>query len=225
MEGYQTEEQQLVVLHEFWKRNRLFILSLIVLFCVILFGTQMYRRYEVRQAEQASILYQEVLSAVQKTDVNVAKTKGALLLKKYSRTPYAALGAMILAKISIDEEDLPTAIDKFRYIVKNSAKNPLWHVAKIKLARLLHANKEHQEALKELDNPPNGYVQLYEELKGDIYVTLKDLDKARESYRKAISNANGNLVPWLEMKLTNINTVEDALKKGVIDGPAIKTNS
>ncbi len=225
MEGYQTEEQQLVVLHEFWKRNRLFILSLIVLFCVILFGTQMYRRYEVRQAEQASILYQEVLSAVQKTDVNVAKTKGALLLKKYSRTPYAALGAMILAKISIDEEDLPTAIDKFRYIVKNSAKNPLWHVAKIKLARLLHANKEHQEALKELDNPPNGYVQLYEELKGDIYVTLKDLDKARESYRKAISNANGNPVPWLEMKLTNINTVEDALKKGVIDGPAIKTNS
>jgi predicted negative regulator of RcsB-dependent stress response len=61
---------------------------------------QMLRRYETKKAEQASILYQEILTAVQNVDITVAKTKGELLLKEYSKTPYAALGAMILAKVS-----------------------------------------------------------------------------------------------------------------------------
>lgn len=225
MEGYQTEEQQLVAIREFWQHNKMFILLCSLVFCGILFGTHMLRQHTAKRAEQASNLYQEMLQAVRKVDIAVAKDKGTLLLKEYRQTPYAALGAMMLAKISIDEKDLPTAIDNFRYVVKNSKKNPLWHIAKIKLARLLHANHEDLDALKELDNPANGYVPLYEELKGDIYVVLNDLIKARESYKKAILSSNGSPVPWLEMKLTNINTVEDALQKGVIYDAASKTNS
>lgn len=224
MEGYQTEEQQLVAIREFWQKNKTFILLCLLVFCGILFGTHMLRQHTAKQAEQASNLYQEMLLAVRKVDIVVAKEKGKLLLKKYRSTPYAALGAMILAKISIDEKNLPAAMDNFRYVVKNSKKNPLWHVAKIRLARLLHANKEELAALKELDNPSNGYVALYEELKGDIYVSLNDLIKARESYKKAILNSNGSPVPWLEMKLANINTVEDALQKGAIDEAVSKTN-
>ena len=224
MEGYQTEEQLLVAVRDFWRSNRRFIISLLVISFGVMFGTHKWRDYQIHKSEQASSLYQELLTAVQNVDVTGAKDKGELLLKKYSGTPYAALSAMILAKISIDEEDMPAAIEKFRHVVNNSKKTPLWHIAKIKLARLLYAQGENQQALKELDASQNGYIPLYEELKGDIYVTLNDLDQARAAYKKAMAAANGG-VPWVEMKLATINTVEDALKKGVIDGPAVKTNN
>jgi len=162
---------------------------------------------------------------MQYVDVSKVKEKGELLLKDYNKTPYAALSAMILAKIAIDEQDISGAMDKFRTVITSGKKTPLLHVAKIKLARLLQAKGEYQAALKELDNSANGYITLYEELKGDIYLSLNELDKAREAYKKSISHANGNPIPWVEMKLMNINIVEDVVNKGATDDSAVKINN
>jgi predicted negative regulator of RcsB-dependent stress response len=225
VEVYQTEEQQIVMLKELWKKNKTIIFSFAIVFCAALFGNHVWRNYENQNNEKASNIYQDILTAMQNVDTAKVKEKGELLLKDYGKTPYAALSAMILAKVAIDEQDIPSAMAKLRTVIASGKKTPLLHVAKIKLARLLHAKGEHQAALKELDNPPNGYITLYEELKGDIFLSLNELEKAREAYKKAILHANGNPVPWVEMKLTNINTVDDVVKKGATNDSAIKSNN
>ena len=225
MEGYQTEEQQLAVVRNFWRQKKSFIVAFLTILALTFIGGYSYRQYDAKNTEQAANVYQDLLASVQNVDVSKAKEQGSLLLKNYSKTTYAPLGAMILARLAFDEKDFPDAIEKLRYVVANGKKSPLWHVAQIKLARLLSMQGDHQAALKELDNPANGYVPLYEELKGDIYVTLNDLVQARQAYKNAIASSEGNPVPWLEMKLTNINTVEDAVTKGAVDAVDNKQNS
>ena len=213
MEVYQTEEQQITMLKEFWKKNKMVIFLFTIVLCTSLFGNHVWRNYVAQRNEKASNIYQDILIAMQGVDIPKVKEKGELLLKDYKKTPYAALSAMILAKVAIDEQDMVGAIDKLRMVIASSNKTSLLYIAKIKLARLLYAKGEYQAALQELGEAPNDYKIMYEELKGDIYLSLNELTKAREAYKNAMLYANGNPIPWVEMKLNSINAVDDEVKE------------
>ena len=205
MEAYQTEDQELAIILKFLKENGRFILTLILIICCSFFGIHKFKQYQENYRARASDLYQEMLSAIKNDDFTVAKDKGQTLINKYRRTPYSLFSAMLLAKMAIDEQDIDTALTKLRWIVDHHKKAPLWHVAKIKIARLLHATGNSEAALKELNNTPNGYEVLYEEVKGDIYFSMNELDKAREAYKKAITSVPmDNMVPWLQLKLQDL---------------------
>jgi predicted negative regulator of RcsB-dependent stress response len=74
---------------------------------------------------------------------------------------------------------------------------------------VLTANGDHQAALKELDDKdPGTFAAAFDELRGDIQLTLGDLNAARTFYQQALESARaeqGDTVV-LEMKLESIGS-------------------
>ena len=72
-----------------------------------------------------------------------------------------------------------------------------------------------KKALEILNSKPNGYVPLYDELKGDIYVAKGEVEKARIAYESALKNSNtDNVSPFLRLKLEDLGQAPCAQGNG-----------
>ena len=176
---------------------------------ILFLSFQYYQHREMKQSEVASNHYETLLSAIQKKEMNTVKEKADILIRDYSKTPYAPLALFTLSKIAIEENNFPLAISHLQDALKltGNKKGPLQHASRTRLAKVLVAEKKYDEALSLLENQKaiEGYVTLYEELKGDIYLKQNQLDKAKIAFKLAKEAApNGMPISRLELKLADL---------------------
>jgi predicted negative regulator of RcsB-dependent stress response len=187
--------------------------SLIVGICVLSYGgIQYYKHYQSKEALKASVTYDSMVIAMQKQDNAVVISEAKILTEKFSKTPYAPLAALMLAKLATEENDLEGAANYLHKAMK-SDEQPVQQVAKIRLARILAARQKYEEALNTLmsKKTPEAYVTLVEETKGDIYLLLNEKDKALEAYQIAIKSAPpGVPVTRIQLKQTELGVKEDS---------------
>ena len=193
MDVYQTEEQQVEAIQKFFKNNSKLILAVIVLSIVFIFGSAKFRDYRMSQKNQASDIYQAMVLSFSENDFAMVKSKADELFiddyfRGYQTTPYPQLAALLLAKIAVTENDLEAAEQQLRKGIELAKSEDLtYHIAKVRLSRVLQATGHSTEALAELSSHPDGYVPLYEQAKGDIFVAINDSEKAKAAYLKAVA--------------------------------------
>jgi len=94
-----------------------------------------------------------------------------------------------------------------RWASENSTESDVQHVAKLRLARILIAQKKYDEAEAALlIDHPAGFTAGYEELKGDLYVAKGEIAQARVAYDKAINAAGGDASRWLRLKRQDLGS-------------------
>ena len=137
-----------------------------------------------------------------------ASEKGKQLLSDFADTPYAELAALGMAKVKVEEGDASAAMPHLRWILDNAGQEPVKHQARLRLARLLLADNQAQQALSLLQGVEYGssYQAAYDALLGDVYLALGRDSEAREAYQRALSSTNGALAArdLLQMKLDNL---------------------
>lgn len=210
---YETEEQQVEAIKKWWKENRNSIFSSVIVGVLIIGGWRFYNDSQKTHAESASQTYEYVVQSLSKTtDTKDAQLKVNELYASYSDTPYASLAALVLAKKQVQNGELVQAIQQLDWVVNNSTQDELAHIARLRLVRVLLASRQTDKALATITvEYPASFAALYEELKGDIFVTKGDLDQARIAYDKAILSSGAQAGKWLKLKrgdLGSFNTVE-----------------
>lgn len=154
------------------------------------------------EAQAASVLYESVLSAVREHDVQKAESLEAELVRNHPKSPYAVLSALLVAPLKPEN-----TIAYLESAVSINPKGPFVHIARVRLARALAMNNRVQEALTLLNavNPPESYIRMYEEAKGDFYVQDNQLEKAKTAYALALEkNPTGVPTSWLELKQSDL---------------------
>lgn len=173
-----------------------------------------YVEYQKRHRfEEASVHYENMLQALRQKDTKKASEEATLLTEQYARTPYASLGAMMLARFSLEHQDTAKAILHLKVAVKQGMGGPVEHIARVRLARVLVGDEQYDEAfnLLQVKNPPEGYVTLYEEIKGDIYLKQNNVEKAKESYMAALKAApQGVPTTALQLKHSDLSDKEES---------------
>ena len=172
-----------------------------------------YRQSLQVKAEKGSQLYESMIKLVltpkpKEKEKALGKEIEAMaqqLVLNYKGTPYASIAGLMLARLAIEEDKLEQAVDPLRFVIRNSGRTVLGHVARVRLAKVLESQKKYSEALALLNGNPGGYAMLYQEVKGDIYLLQNDLKKAREAYALATHAvpqgvANG----WLQLKQADL---------------------
>lgn len=157
----------------------------------------------LQKAEAASGLYEALLSAVREHDVPKAESLEQQLVSRHPKSPYATLSALLVAPLLPEK-----TIAYLELAVALNAKGPFVHIARVRLARAMAAEKHVQEALNLLNGviPPESYIRLYEEAKGDFYVQDNQIAKAKAAYALAIQNTPmGVPVSWLELKQSELS--------------------
>ncbi|WP_374441132.1 YfgM family protein [Pseudomonas panipatensis] len=185
-----TEEEQLADIKDWWQRNGMPLLTGAALALVVVFGWQAWKKYQATQAQNASILYQQLVESSlspsgQPDTARVAELAGKLT-SEYAGTQYAQYGRLFVAKVAVDAGKLDDAAAELKAIVDKPVDATLGELARQRLARVLAAQGKAEDGLKLLEGDTDkAYLASREELKGDLLVQLKRTDDARSAYEKA----------------------------------------
>jgi len=199
---FETEEQQVEALKNWWKDNGKLVITGIVAGALLIGGYRFYKEHEKTQANSASDLYTEITTMANKGgDTNALQDKVNNLMAEYAKSPYAALAAMQLARQQINNNQPAQALQQLDWVITHTQQPELQVLAKIRMARLLISLKDYDRAQPLLTADfPASFTALVEELRGDLYRAKGETDKARESYDKAILAAGAGASQWLKLK-------------------------
>jgi predicted negative regulator of RcsB-dependent stress response len=207
VDTYQTEDEQVQAIKDWWKENGRAVIAGLIIGIGAIAGYRYWTNYQTTQAEQASLIYAQVIASAANADNVRAFEQGKSLISDYSGTPYAALSALTLSKLALDNTDYSTAAAQLRWVIDNSSDDGLKHVARLRLARVFAAQDKPDLAISLLnETDTSGFTTLYQETRGDIFVQLGKTVEARDEYRKALEDLemNPQRRRVLEMKMNDL---------------------
>lgn len=219
MEEYRTEEEQVEALRRWWDENGRSTIAAIVIALSVGFGWQAWKSNEETRQEGASDIYQTMLQALgdgvatTTEQQQAAKDLGGQLKADFSGSTYAQFAALHLAAMAVNVNDLAEAEAQLRWVLSKAAKgSDTGQVAQLRLARVLAASGDTDQALAVIDGSDGGaYQASYAVARGDIMLSLARNDEARAEYTKALTltmNGQGQVnLPALEQKLQSLSPV------------------
>ena len=189
MDTLSTEEQQLAAIKQWWKENGSSIVTGVVLGLAVLFGGKAWFAYQDRNAQNASNVYAAMMRALQAGDALNTGEKAGILLADYSNTPYAALGALALARIRLEEGETDAARGQLQWVLDNSDYAIFHDIARLRLARVLVANGDLDAASNLIagSGSAGAFDGLFAEVQGDILRARDDMAAASTAYQRALA--------------------------------------
>ena len=236
MEPLRTEEDQIRALKQWWDENGVSTLTGLALAVAIVVGWQWWQQRTVLQAEQAAVLYRQLLQATQLAATDDVQRTTAETLAKQLKTEQAGrrqgdYGALILARLMVEKQDLAAAEKELRAIVARQPesisaierrvrswlgryKDPqLGALARLRLARVLFAMDRPDDALTVLKEADSAYFAADKaELRGDILRLKGDLAAAQKAYAEAAGESGQKPVGLLDLKQQEVAALAAASK-------------
>lgn len=202
-----VDKEQIQMLSDWWKTYGRSIVIAIILGLMIVFGWRYWIQYKENYRSQASNLYRSLFSAVLSKQAVVMNDQLNQLKAKYSRTPYASMGAMLVARSDVESHDLAKALTELNWVVENSKANSLRQLARLSAGQILLSQKHYPEAEKILQTVDDKTFQaLINNLLGQVYLAEGDSVKAKQFFQsaKAGFQAAGINDMLIEMQLSAI---------------------
>ncbi len=213
MEIYDTEEEQVAALKDWWKANGSSAITGIIAAVIIVAGWNFWQSYQQDKINQASSIYQRLVQAQQKDKAESVDELAGQLSKEYSSTAYGAYALLFRAKAKVKQQDLPAAKSSLEQAIAMTDDAELKHVARTRLIRVSLALQEYEQGLQVIANVDQsslgGFEGIYEELKGDLYVAMGRVGEARTAYQAALKAGPNS--PLLQFKLDDL-TANDSVE-------------
>ena len=206
-----TDDEQIAQIKDWWQRNGKPLLTGGIVALAIVFGWQAWQNHKANHAFGASAVYQQLLDVALAPSGELDKAALAELTTKlkteYGSTAYAQYASLFLAKVAVEQDQLADAASELKAVMDKPFDDVMGEIARQRLARVLSAQGETEQALKLLEagKVVSQFVAQREEIKGDLLVKLGRTDEAREAYRKAKAAMSDEASQGVvEMKLNDL---------------------
>lgn len=222
MAAHLTEEEQLEALKRWWQDNGKVVVTAILLLVVGWFGWSSWQDRQERLAQEASEKYSELMAAVSaapgenlsEEERATAKLIASEIIESRPKSLYGNFAALMMARLAVDSGDLTAAAEHLRHARANAANSGIAHVADLRLARLLAAQGNYEEALTLINSSTDEAFQAaYAEARGDIHLAQDQLDLAQTAYEQALATLPPRQTSRsgiLRLKLDNTKVAEGA---------------
>ncbi|HJR14762.1 MAG TPA: tetratricopeptide repeat protein [Rhodanobacteraceae bacterium] len=206
-EDYDEYEQSEQV-RKWIKENGIAVVVGVVLALGLIFGWRQWQAHKTNNELQAASQFAVVQNAVQTGDKPAMAAALGDLQKHYAGSAYASLGSAAVAEYDVGKDDLKPAVQNLQWAVSHSRQPALKSLFTLRLARVLIAQDQAQQALSELGSIPAGeYAAVSAELRGDALLKLGKSNEARSAYQQAMAKLDKDDAPArhaLQMKLDNL---------------------
>ena len=208
MEKFETEEQQVEAIKEFWNKNGNSIIAGIVIGLGGFIGFNLYKDSKL-EAEMATTDSYITLMESSQSAPDAFGDKAEAFITENADSSLASLAAFALAKEAVNKEDWAAAEKHLTTAAEKATTDAIKAIANLRLARVQVQAEKLDAALITLAKPfPESFKSNVAEVKGDAYLLQGNKDKARMSYQTAIDNkAAGVPSMELQMKLDNLAEV------------------
>ena len=218
IEGYETEEQQVDAIKQWWKDNgNTLVIGAVVGFAG-LWGWRFYNDSIVEGQEQASQAYNNMLVKfeAQGEDADLASVQSFITANSDSN--YAVLASLLLAKQAVQKQDFELAKSQLQQLQAKNEYAPLTPLINLRLARVEVELGQLTEALTTLALiTETGFTAKAEQVKGTVYLKQGDTTSARAAFERAIEASNGRIDPMLQLQFDDIAVaVEDEAAEPVL---------
>ncbi|MFO6424900.1 YfgM family protein [Motilimonas sp. KMU-193] len=204
MVGYETEEQQVDAIKNWWKENGTAVIFGTVVGLGALWGWRYYNEQKIAGQEAASQAYSQAVEVLE-SGSDDAWVKTQTFIEQNSDNNYGALAAMMLAKSAVDKGDFELALNQLNWLKKNKASEILLPAVNLRLARVQAELKQFDAALATLGEVKDeAFKAKAEEAKGDIFLQQGQLDQARAAYQAAVIAGGEAGNPALKIKLDDL---------------------
>ena len=206
---YASEQEQVDAIKRWLKENGAPIVVGLILGIGGISGWRYWQAHERARAENASMLFTQVVAAVKSERAANAEKLAQQLLGEYGKTTYAAFGALMLAKLAAEKQDLATAKQQLNWVLEHADDPILQRLAHLRLARVLLAEGKPADAWSEVQNLSAGTPSAaVAELRGDILLAQGKRDEAGKQYLEAYAYTEPaeqeNEASALALKLDNL---------------------
>jgi len=183
-----SEKEQIEAIQKWWKENGSSIITGLLLGVSILVGGKAWFSYQDTQALNASNIYSGMMTASQGGNPEEARARANRLIGDYTGSAYAPLAALMLARLAVQEGELPAAQAQLQWALDHAESLEVRHEARLRLVRVLIAQQQYEQAGQVLAavTDPGAYAYLYAELEGDVAVAEGKPEKAVLAYKKAL---------------------------------------
>ena len=208
-EDYLTDDEQWEAVKRWIVENGLWVVAGVVLGVGGLFGYRYVENSRNDRGLRASTQFTAMSAALERNDQNKSRQLALDLIKNFPSSPYADQAQLLLARLSVDEGQLPGAVAPLTQVMSNSKDSELRHIARMRLARVLTAQGKPDEALTLLsEDAPGAFAARYHEVRGDAFYAKKDLQSAQGEYQSALSGADGGNVDaaLLQVKIADLGS-------------------
>lgn len=207
MAVYDLEEQErLDALKDWWDRNRVTVLGVVVIVIVVLGAYYGWKAYQDKQNVEAEALHKAFAQLVVERDAKKISDAAAALIDRYPSTFFATDVALAAAKATFDAKDYEGARKHLQWAV-DKGKAELKPIALLRLATVYLEEKKFDDALKAVESiKEDAYAALAADLKGDILVSKGSNEEARLAYQLAIDKAEARspLKTAVQVKLDSL---------------------
>ncbi len=187
------EDERLEQIKNWWKEFRWTVIGGTAVGVLAVGGWTGWSEYSRIEQETASVLFQELSVAVVQADVPTARRAFDDLLADHPNTTYADRARLLLARANYDAGEIDSARALLEDAVSSSADDATAHAARIRLAQLMIADAQYQEALTVLDSSnTGGFESFYQELRGDAYRAMNRNSEAKQAYQASIDALNSD---------------------------------
>ena len=205
-----SEDEQVEALKKWWKENGTAVIIGVAIGLSVVVGFWKWREYTENLAYEASDVYVGFTEALVDKNAEAQTKHYETLTKEYSGTSYAVLAAMQMAKQLVDKGDLEKAATELKWALDHAGHDAIAHLARVRLARILIAQKKPDEALTLVHGlKPSAFDAEYAEIKGDVYRQKGDASEARKAYETALDSNlfSGKRREFVKMKLSDLGAV------------------
>ncbi len=202
-----TDEQEAERARQWLRENGLYIAAGVLLGLGGLFGWQALGDYQNGEAEDASVVWEQLRDAVDGERHNEAEEMLGMLEADFASTPYLDQARLFMARMYMERRDPDAAMEQLATLEQQGSDAELKQVAALRRAQILVSEERYEDALELLDpNALGGLASLQHELRGDALFVLNDFDAARDAYQKALDTDAGGVIDrnFVQMKLDDV---------------------
>jgi len=184
-----TEEEQLDEIKAWWSTNGNSVIGIVVLGAIMYFGLNAWRDNTVESEIAASNLYEEVMTAAARDNIETASASAELLFNDHNETAYAGQARLAMARLYMDSARDQDAVDTLRMLIESNPDNELAQVGRLRLAKVLLYQGKAEEVIELLESSTeHAFLALFSEVMGDAYAEMGSYAKAQESYIVALND-------------------------------------
>lgn len=195
------------------KGNGIAVAVGVALALALIFGWRQWQAHQKNTAVQAASQFSVLQNAMQANNKQALTAALDDLQKNYAKTPYAAFASAAAAEYEVGKDDLKQATQNLEWAVAHTEQPALQDLFSLRLARVLLAQDQAQQALTVLDKVPAGdFTAVAAELRGDAQLKLGKKDAARAAYQDALAKLDKDAPGRnaVQMKLDNLTQPQAA---------------
>jgi len=184
-----SEKEQLEALRTWWADNGNYVIAGVFVGVITIFGWNRWQSSIANAEIEASTLYEEVMVATGRSNLDAASLAADRLYAEYADTAYAAQAGLAMARLYMDTGRDQDAANTLADLIGSNPDQEIALVARLRLAKILLYQDKAQEVVDLVEGQSgSAFTSRFNEVKGDAYVALGNYAEAQASYAAALND-------------------------------------